>query len=145
MLIPTALPTSHTDGITDGPRMSDTCPVCTITDGISDGLPTDRKVWRDFRTFLVRISINFRRNYRRKLIAVSGIKFRRKLIEMRTKKVRKSRQNFRSVGNSVGNRADGHVSDMRAPSVMPSIFYVGTSFGNSADGHVSDMRATIRR
>jgi len=58
----------------------------------------------------------FRRNYRRKLIAVGGIKFRRQLIEMRTKKVQKSRQTFRSigkaVGNSVGNRANGHVSDM---------------------------------
>jgi hypothetical protein len=41
----------RTDGITDGQRMSDTCPVCTITDGIADGLPTDRKVWRGFRTF----------------------------------------------------------------------------------------------
>jgi len=59
---------------------------------------------------------------------------------MRTKKVQKSRQTFRSVGNSVGNRADEHVSDMRAPSVMLSVFYVGTSVGNSADGHVSDMR-----
>jgi hypothetical protein len=67
----------------------------------------------------------FRRNYRRKLIAVGGIKFRRyfrrKLIEMRTKKVRKSRQTFRSVGKSVGNAVgkgtDGHVSDMRDPLV----------------------------
>ena len=62
---------------------------------------------------------------------------------MRTKKVRKSRQTFQSVGKSVenfvGNRADRHVSDMCAPSVMPSVFYVGTSVGNSADGHVSDM------
>jgi hypothetical protein len=87
---------------------------------------------------------------------------------MRTKKVRKSRQTFRSVGHSVGNgadghvsnmrdpsvyyvenavgiRADGHVSDMRGPSVMPSVFDVGNSVGNSADGHVSDMRATTRR
>jgi hypothetical protein len=55
---------------------------------------------------------------------------------MRTKKVRKSRQTFRSVGNSVGNGADGHVSDMRDP----SIFYVGNSVGNGADEHVSDMR-----
>ena len=55
---------------------------------------------------------------------------------MRTKKVRKSRQTFRSVGN----RADGHVSDMRAPLVMPSVFYIGNVVGNSADGHVSDMR-----
>ena len=51
---------------------------------------------------------------------------------MRTKKVRKSRQTFRSVGNG----ADGHVSDMRDP----SIFYVGNSVGNGADEHVSDMR-----
>jgi len=63
---------------------------------------------------------NFRRNYRRHLIAVGAINFRRKLIEMRTKKVRKSRQTFRSVGNAVGDDADGHVSDMRGPSVMPS-------------------------
>ena len=83
---------------------------------------------------------------------------------MRTKKVRKSRQTFRSVGNSsampsvmvqtghvsdmrgpsvcdvgnaVGNRADGHVSDMRESSV----FYVENSVGNRADEHVSDMRA----
>ena len=66
---PMALPTSHTDGITDGPRMSDTC--------LSAPSPTDRKDWRDFRTFLVRISINFRRNYRRKLIAPTAIKCRR--------------------------------------------------------------------
>jgi hypothetical protein len=33
---------------------------------------------------------------------------------MRTKKVRKSRQTFPSVGKSVGIGADGHVSDMRA-------------------------------
>ena len=78
----------------------------------------------------------FRRKFRQKLIAVGGIKFRRKLIEMRTKKFRKSRQTFRSVGNSVGNGADGHVSDMRDPSV----FYVGNSVGNGADEHVSDMR-----
>ena len=91
---------------------------------------------------------------------------------MRTKKVRKSRQTFRSVGHSVGNSADGHVSDMRdpsvmssgyyvgnavgiradrhvsdmrGPSVMPSVFDVGNSVGNSADGHVSDMRATTCR
>ena len=75
---------------------------------------------------------------------------------MRTKKVRKSRQTFRSVGiradghvsdmrdpsvyyvgNAVGIRADGHMSDMRGPSVF--------NVGNSADRHVSDMRATTRR
>ena len=61
---------------------------------------------------------------------------------MRTKKVRKSRQTFRAVGKSVGNAvgtgADGHVSDMRDPSV----FFVGNAVRNGADGHVSDM---IRR
>jgi len=35
--------------------------------------PTDRKVWRDFRTFLVRISIN----YQRKLMPPTTINFRR--------------------------------------------------------------------
>ena len=64
---------------------------------------------------------------------------------MRTKKVRKSRQTFRSVGKSVGKsvgiRADGHVSDMRTPSVIPSVFDVGKAVGIRADGHVSDMRA----
>jgi hypothetical protein len=49
------------------------------------------------------------------------------------------------VGNVVGNGADGHVSDMRYPSVMPSVLYVGNTVGIRADGHVSDMRATIRR
>jgi hypothetical protein len=33
---------------------------------------------------------------------------------MRTEKVQKSRQTFQFVGKSVGIRADGHVSDMRA-------------------------------
>ena len=79
---------------------------------------------------------------------------------MRTKKVQKSRQPFRSVGMSVGNGADGHVSDMRDPSVLdvgnradghvsdmrdPSVLDVGNAVGNRADGHVSDMRATTRR
>ena len=36
----------------------------------------------------------FRRNYRRTLIVVGGIKFRRKLIEMRTKKSSKIPPNF---------------------------------------------------
>ena len=45
------------------------------------------------------------------------------------------------VGNSVGTRADGHVSDMRGPSVMPSVSDVGNAVGNRAHGHVSDMRA----
>jgi len=62
---------------------------------------------------------------------------------MRTKKVRKSRQTFRSVGHSVGssvgNGADGHVSDMRDPSVMSSVYYVGNVVGIRADRHVSDM------
>jgi hypothetical protein len=62
---------------------------------------------------------------------------------MRTKKVRKSHQTFRSVGNSfgisIGIRADGHVSDMRYPSVMPSVYYIGNAVGIRADGHVSDM------
>ena len=46
---------------------------------------------------------------------------------MRTEKVRKSRQTFRSVEKSVGICADGHASDMRAlrdvrnPSVIPSV------------------------
>jgi hypothetical protein len=40
--------------------------------------PTDRKVWRDFRNFLVRISINCRRNYRRNLIPPTTINVRRK-------------------------------------------------------------------
>ena len=35
----------------------------------------------------------------------------------------------------------GHVSDMRWPSVIPSVCSVGTVVGNRADGHVSDMRA----
>ena len=83
----------------------------------------------------------FRRNYRRHLIVVGAINFRRKLIEMRTKKVRKSRQTFRSVGDG----ADGHVSDMRGLSVMPSVCDVGNAVGDSADGHVSDMRAETRR
>jgi hypothetical protein len=68
---------------------------------------------------------------------------------MRTKKVQKSHQTFRSVGtsvgNSVGNGADGHVSDMRDPSVSPSVIDVDNTVGIRADGHVSDMRATIRR
>jgi hypothetical protein len=63
---------------------------------------------------------------------------------MRTKKNRKSRQTFRSVGNSVeiaiSIHADGHVSDMRDPSVMPSVYYVRNAVGIRADGHVSDMR-----
>jgi hypothetical protein len=46
------------------------------------------------------------------------------------------------VGNAVGISADGHVSDMRGPSVMLSVLNVGNVVGDSADGHVSDMRAT---
>jgi hypothetical protein len=64
---------------------------------------------------------------------------------MRTKKVQKSRKTFRSVGKSVGKsigiRADGHVSDMHMPSVIPSVFDVGKAVGIRADEHVSDMRA----
>jgi hypothetical protein len=106
--------------------------------------------------------------FRRKLIAVGAINFRRKLIKMSTKKVRKSCQTFRSVGiradghvsdmrdssvmpsvysigNAVGIRADGHVLDMRDPLVMSSVYDVGNAVGIRADGHVSDMRATTRR
>jgi hypothetical protein len=53
--------------------MSDTCPSTQIP---TDFL-TDRKVWRDFRTFFVRISINFRRYYRRNLMPPTIINFRR--------------------------------------------------------------------
>ena len=56
---------------------------------------------------------------------------------MRTKKVQKSRQTFRSVGNSVGDGADGtRVRHVRAVGDA-----VGNAIGNRADGHVSDMRA----
>jgi len=62
---------------------------------------------------------------------------------MRTKKVRKSRQTFRSVSHSVGNAvgicADGQVSDMREPSVIPSVYSIGNVVGIRADGHVADM------
>jgi hypothetical protein len=50
-----------------------------------------------------------------------------------------------TIGNSVGIRADGHVSCMRGPSVMTSVFNVGNSVGIRADRHVSGMRATTRR
>ena len=76
--LPTEFPTSNTDDITDGSCMSDTCPSALLPTEFLTDLPTDRKVWRDFRTFFVRISINFRRNYRRKLIAPTAINFRRK-------------------------------------------------------------------
>jgi len=63
---------------------------------------------------------------------------------MRTKKVQKSRQTFRSVGhsveNAVGIRADGHMLDIRDPSVISSVYDVGNAVGIRADGHVSDMR-----
>jgi hypothetical protein len=59
---------------------------------------------------------------------------------MRTKKVRKSRQTFRSVGHSVGIRADGHVLDKRDPSVIPLVYSVGNVVGIRADGHMADMR-----
>jgi hypothetical protein len=56
---------------------------------------------------------------------------------MRTEKVRKSRQTFRSVEKSVGIYADGHASNMRAlrdvrnPSVISSVFYVSKAVGES--------------
>jgi len=50
-----------------------------------------------------------------------------------------------NVGNSVDIRADGHVSGMRGLSVMPSVLNVRNSIGIRADGHVSGMRATTRR
>jgi hypothetical protein len=34
---------------------------------------------------------------------------------------------------------------MRGPSVMPSVLTVGNSVGIRADGHVSGMRPTCRR
>jgi len=42
--------------------------------------------------------------------------------------------------SAVGIRADGHVSGMRGPSVMLSVFNVGNSVGIRADGHVACMR-----
>ena len=64
---------------------------------------------------------------------------------MRTKKVRKSRQTFRSVGNpsemlSVMVQTDT-CQTCAVPSVMPSVWDVGNAVGDGADGHVSDMRA----
>ena len=44
---------------------------------------------------------------------------------MRTKKVQKSRQTFRSVGNAVGDGADGPVSDMRADNVVGDAVGIG--------------------
>jgi len=41
---------------------------------------------------------------------------------------------------AVGIRADGHVSGMRGPSVMPSVLTVGNSVGISADRQVACMR-----
>ena len=67
--LPTELPTSNTDGL----RMADTCPSARVSTEFPTEWPTERKVWRDFRTFLVRISINFRR----KLIAPTAINFHR--------------------------------------------------------------------
>jgi len=58
---------------------------------------------------------------------------------MRTKKIENPAKLFRSVGNSIGIRADGHVSGMRGPSVMPSVLTVGNSVGMSADRHVACM------
>jgi len=65
--IPTRLRTSRSA------RMSDACPFAQIP---MDFL-TDRKVWRDFRTFLVHISINFWRYYRRNLMPPTTINVRR--------------------------------------------------------------------
>ena len=59
---------------------------------------------------------------------------------MRTKKIENPAKLFRSVRNSVGIRADGHVSGMRGPSVMPSVLTVGNSVGISADRQVACMR-----
>ena len=64
----------------------------------------------------------------------------KKLIDMCTKKVWKSCQNFWAFGKSVGTCADGHASDMRVlrdmrnPSVMPSVIYVGKIIGESVGG-----------
>jgi hypothetical protein len=72
---PTALPTYITNRVTDRLRtsrstcMSDACPLAQVS--------MDRKVWRDFRTFLVRISINFQQNYRRNLMPPTTINVRR--------------------------------------------------------------------
>jgi hypothetical protein len=69
-----SVPQSPTDVPTDlrtswSARMSDTCSSATIpTD-----FPTDQKLWWDFQTFLVRISIN----YRRKLMPPTTINFYR--------------------------------------------------------------------
>ena len=65
--IPTDLRTSWSA------RMSDTC----LSAQIPTEFPTDRKVWRDFWTFLVRISINFRQYYRRNLMPPTTINVRR--------------------------------------------------------------------
>jgi len=50
-----------------------------------------------------------------------------------------------TVGNSVGISADRQVACMRGPSVLPSVLTVGNSVGIRADGHVSGMRPTCRR
>ena len=42
---------SNTDGITDGPHMSDTCPSARIPTAFPTEFPTDLKVWRDFWFF----------------------------------------------------------------------------------------------
>jgi hypothetical protein len=63
---------------------------------------------------------------------------------MRTKKVQKSRKTFRfvgkSVGKSIGIRADGHVSDMHMPSVIPSVFDVGKAVDIRA---LRDVRQSV--
>ena len=98
--LPTKLPTYNTDGITDGlthitKRMHVWhVSVCTNTDGITDGfthIPKRTHVWHvsvctntdrskslaGFSNFFLRISINFRRNYRRNLMPPTTINFRR--------------------------------------------------------------------
>ena len=75
---PTMLPTYITNGITDGlPTYRSTC--------MLDACPCRyRKVWRDFRTFFVCISINFRRYYRRNLMPLTTIDVRRKTFPYKT-------------------------------------------------------------
>ena len=63
--IPMDWPTSNTNGFTHIPKR------------IAARIPTDQKVWRYFWTFLVGISINFRRYYWRNLMPPTTINFRR--------------------------------------------------------------------
>jgi hypothetical protein len=75
--IPTEFLMFNTDDITNGPRMPDTCPSARIPTGIPNGIADGQKSLAGFSIFLVRISINFRQNYRQKLIAPTSINFRR--------------------------------------------------------------------